>query len=146
MFRFKDSNFYLNQVCVPHCVCEVDLYDGMLVDVDMGEPTHVDKNLTNGKYVVIGESLNRPVVVPNADGYSILHDVHPAGSYVRVFELAKLNGVEFISDQLAAPAVVGEHYRVNEAGKLAHGDGEFLCVESGVGYATFMLVEVSHDE
>ena len=145
MFRFKDSNFYLNQVCVPHCVCEVDLYDGMLVDVDMGETTYADKKLAEGKYVVIGESLNRTAVVSNPDGYAIVHDVHPAGSYVRVFEVAKLKGVEFVTDNFEGLVVGGGCY-VNDRGVLVKGNGQFRCVEVRGGIAHLVCEEAGIDE
>ena len=145
MFRFKDSNFYLNQVCVPNAKCEDALYDGMLVDVDFGEPCYADKNLTDGKYIVIGEALNRPVVASNPEGYAILHDVHPADSYVRVYELEKLKGVEFVTDQIAIP-VVGTDYHVDATGKFVAGSGKLHCVEARPGYAVLMYCEFGHAE
>ena len=145
MFRFKDSNFYLNQVCVPNAKCEDALYDGMLVDVDMGEVSYVDKNLNAGKYVVIGESLNRPAVVSNPEGYAILHDVHPAGSYVRVFEVAKLKGVEFVAENFEG-LEAGDGCYVNDQGKLVKGNGQFRCVEVHGGVAHLVCEEAEHVE
>ena len=145
MFRFKDSNFYLNQVCVPNGVCEVDLYDGMLVNVDMGEVTYVDKALNAGKYVVIGESLNRPAVVSNQEGYAILHNVHPAGSYVRVFEVAKLKGVEFVTENFEG-LEAGDGCYVNDRGVLVKGNGQFRCVEVRGGIAHLVCEEAGVEE
>lgn len=95
MFCFKDSNFYLNQVCVPYCVCIEALRDGSFVDVDHANKTLAPAN--NGEYIIIGERLNRALAVPEANGYSVYvnDDYHLLGTYARAYRVENLIGVEF---------------------------------------------------
>lgn len=140
MFRFKDSNFYLNQVCVPDAICNKDLLDGARVEYD---PADRKLNLSaDGDYIVLGEHLNRDVVLESSGALVITRDVNLAYTPVRVFRLENLLGVEFVTDQIEAP-VNGAYYAPNGNGVLVEGSSEinFLCIDTSANVATLVCVK-----
>lgn len=141
MFTFKDSNFYVNQVCVPYCRAAVGLEDGDVVDINLNarvlQGSSLDaRKLTksaNGEYIVLGEHLNREVVIQTEHGYAIEDGHYPAGTHVRAYRLKNLVGVEFVTDRIAS-ATVGKSYRY---------DGEKF-VEGGSASVWFKVISVDN--
>lgn len=158
MFRFKDSNFYLNQVCVPDAnVATGILYNGSRVDYNPVARTAAFN--ANGDYIVIGEQLNRDKVVEAPGAYAFVKDGYVQGEPVRLFRLANLVGLEFVtavSASAVAPyasnrvetAYVDEYYGINESGELVcYTDGEirFKCIGVNGSVVTLICTDEHED-
>lgn len=98
MFRFKDSNFYANQKCIPDCVAGTPLKDGMCAQVDIQDRVAFASG--TGGHIVLSEPLNRNEVHVMANGFGVCHNVKHimAGESPRLYELDALIGVEFMTD------------------------------------------------
>ena len=129
MFRFKNSNFYANQKCIPDYTAVSYLEDGMCVEVDVVDRTAL--SVGHGEYIVLSESLNRNEVHAMANGFGVCHNgVHAGiGASVRLYELKELEGVEFVTDNFkptgaapygAKPAgfSIGDWFGYNDDGVL----------------------------
>lgn len=140
MFTFKDSNFYVNQVCVPDCSSAADLVDGDVVNADL-EARTLTKSAV-GEYIVLGEHLNREVIIPTEHGYAIEDGHYPVGTHVRAYRLKNLVGVEFVTDRIAS-AVVGTSYRY-DGGKFVSGGSAavwFKVISVNNGIATVVVTD-----
>lgn len=140
MFTFKDSNFYVNQVCVPYCRAAVGLEDGDVVNADL-EARTLTKS-AGGEYIVLGEHLNREVIIPTEHGYAIEDGHYPVGTHVRAYRLQNLMGIEFVTDRIAG-AAVGKSYRY-DGGKFVEGGSAsvwFKVISVNGGVATVMVTK-----
>ena len=141
MFTFKDSNFYVNQVCVPDCSSAADLVDGDVVNADL-EARTLTKSAV-GEYIVLGEHLNREVIIPTEHGYAIEDGHYPVGTHVRAYRLKNLMGIEFVTDRIAS-AAVGTSYRY-DGGKFVSGGSAavwFKVISVNNGIATVVVTDV----
>ena len=140
MFTFKDSNFYVNQVCVPDCSSAADLVDGDVVNVDFAA-RKLTKN-AGGEYIVLGEYLNREVVIPTEHGYAIEDGHYPVGTHVRAYRLKNLIGIEFVTDRITS-AVVSTSYRYDGEKFVSGGTAAvwFKVISVNGGVATVMVTE-----
>lgn len=147
MFTFKDSNFYLNQVCVPYCVCTEGLHDGSFVDVD--HENKVLHSAANGEYILIGERLNRALAMPEANGYSVYvnESFHLPGTCARAYRVENLLGVEFYAS-LQEDGVSPMTTTKVEAGNVLFDNGtfEFEVVEVRGNIATVVCKRKVADE
>lgn len=140
MFTFKDSNFYVNQVCVPDCRAAADLVDGDVVNADLAARTLTKS--AGGEYIVLGEHLNREVIIPTKHGYAIEDGHYPVGTHVRAYRLKNLVGVEFVTDRITS-AAVGTSYRYDGEKFVSGGTASvwFKVISVNNSIATVMVTE-----
>lgn len=143
MFQFKDSNFYVNQVCVPDAVAQSTLHDGARVTYDPAART-ATFNAT-GDYIVLGEALNRDSVTEVETGlYQIKHGGgYAAGTPARIYRLANLVGLEFVTDK-GKGAVKGNFYQIDASGALVAGGSAAIrlkCIGVNGDIATLICTD-----
>lgn len=142
MFRFKDSNFYLNQKCIPHYAANDLLFDGTCVKADHEAETVRPSG--GGEYIVMSEGLNRDTACTfDAGIYIGRHDLVGILPFekARIYKLSDLVGVEFVTDYWAydGPSVFAD-------GMVAGFDASDGTLVGGtIGNGAYCFDVISHE-
>lgn len=149
MFRFKDSNFYANQKCIPDFVSESSLQDGMCVQIDTQD--HVAFASGSGGHIVLNEPLNRNEVHKVADGFGICHNAKHtmSGEKPRLYELNALIGVEFVTDDYkptgVAPYISNKPATFSVGDWFGYDEGGVLVPEGSANGLRFVVTAIEGD-